>query len=58
MFGFFKKTPNPQHTSENQPLNHAAKGRMHQVSALNAEKGHAQKLMELGLPMGSEIKIL
>lgn len=58
MLSFFKRKSINFDASEGLPVNRVRKGHSHKITKITADKGNAQKLMELGLPMGSIVKVL
>lgn len=58
MFGFGKLKKPKSIRQENSSLNHARKGLDYKIVQFETNKGLSQKLMVIGLPIGSCVQIL
>lgn len=58
MFSFLKNRMHPISHEARFSLQQAKSGISHQIIGFTTDKGMLQKLMELGLPAGSKIKVL
>ncbi len=58
MFNIFKKHVQVSSQEGSFPLQQAKSGINHLITGFTADKGMLQKLLELGLPTGSNIRVL
>lgn len=58
MFNIFRKHEHNSPADQSFPLHLAKSGINYLITSVTTDKGMMQKLMELGLPMGSEIRVL